>query len=98
MVWSAEEESSLIDYYRGKLSFFPSLTCGSVSKRFVLDIFIQFFYSAFILLAWRQGVAVARGKAAKDRFVSVHIFIFCFTRVQLTERIFISDAILDCVM
>ena len=35
------------------------------------------------------GVAVARGKAAKGRFLSVYIFIFGFTKVQLTERIFI---------
>ena len=61
-------------------------------------IFHSLLLSAFILLAWRQGVAVARGKAAKGRFVSVYIFIFAFTKVQLTERIFISDAILDCVM
>ena len=42
-----------------------------------------------MLLAWRQGVAVARGKAAKGRFVSVYIFTFGFTKVQLAERIFI---------
>ena len=34
-------------------------------------------------------MAVARGKAPKGRFVSVYIFIFGFTKVQLTERIFI---------
>ena len=28
---------------------------------------------------------MARGKAAKGRFVSVYIFIFGFTKVQLTE-------------
>ena len=28
-----------------------------------------------------------RGKAAKGRFVSVYIFMFGFTKVQLTERI-----------
>ena len=48
------------------------------------------FLSAFILLAWQQGVAVARGKAAKGRFVSVYIIISDFTEVQFTERIFIS--------
>ena len=46
---------------------------------------------AFILLAWRQGVAVARGKPAKGRFVSVYICIFGFTKVQVTERIFIYN-------
>ena len=39
--------------------------------------------------AWRQGVAVARGKTAKGRFVSMYIFIFGFMKVQLTEQIFI---------
>ena len=48
------------------------------------------FLSAFILLAWRQGVAVARRKAAKGRFVSVYIIISDFTEVQFTERIFKS--------
>ena len=53
MVWSAEEESSLlIDYYRGKWSFFLILTCGLVSKHFVLDIFIHFFYQ---LLYYSRG-------------------------------------------
>ena len=58
-----------------------------------LNVLFGYFHSlllsAFILLAWRQGVAVARGKAAKGRFVSVYIFIFGFTKVQLTERMFI---------
>ena len=34
-------------------------------------------------------MAVARGKAAKGRFVSVYKIFGGFTKVQLTERIFI---------
>ena len=69
---------------------------------FCSGYFHSLLLSAFILLAWRQGVAVARGKAAKGRFVSVYIFIFGFTKVQLTELLklffLLRDAILDCLM
>ena len=58
-------------------------------QTFCSGYFHSLLLTAFILLAWRQGVAVARGKAAKGRFVSVYIFIFGFTKVQLTERIFV---------
>ena len=74
MVWSAEEESSLIDYYRGKQSFFPRFGI----QKFCSEYFHSLLLSAFILLAWRQGVAVVRGKAAKGRFVSVCIFIYLY--------------------
>ena len=58
-------------------------------QTFCSGYFHSLLLSAFILFAWRKGVAVARGKAAKGRFVSVYIFIFGFPKVQLTERIFI---------
>ena len=89
MVWSAEEESSVIDYYRGKLTFFPKPYLWFGIQTFCSGYFHSLLLSSFILLAWWQGVAVACGKAAKGRFDSVYIFIFGFMKVQLTERIFI---------
>ena len=75
MVWSAEEESSLIDYYRDKY-FFPKPYLWFGIQTFCSGYFHSLLLSAFILLGWRQGVAVARGKAAKGRFVSVYIYLY----------------------
>ena len=45
-------------------------------------------FISFYITRVAAGSSLARGKAAKGRFVSVYIFIFGFTKVQSTERIF----------
>ena len=51
---------------------------------FSFTSFISFYITRVV-----AGSSLARGKAAKGHFVSVYIFVFGFTKVQLTERIFI---------
>ena len=55
------------DYYTGKLSLFPSLTCGSESKLLLwLLPFTSFI--CVILLGWSQRLAVACGTLLVYRF------------------------------
>ena len=61
-------------------------------QTFCSGYFHSLLLSAFILLAWRLGVAVARGKAAKGRFVFLCIYLYLVLRRYILDCMILTSS------